>query len=636
VAISIDWATSVISVQKSDMVLIQSSPTEIYQLDMDVFRLTLKDLEDDEVGMAFVRTHNHNPPVTVSGAVLARVVEILAPYTVTFEDGQYRVQVVGANTNIGERTNVNQVSVSTSNSAGLQDLNSLQAASFNGGVTIDTSSQFSGTTFPIGTRANPVNNINDAISIAQSRGIFQINVASNLTITNEDLADGYTFVGNSPTLILTLNSDATISNCTFQNLTVQGTLDNVNTIRGSNILNLVDVNGFIFQCAISGTISLGGGAQTSIFDCYSGVAGGGAGQTSNIDLNGASNNLVLRNFSGGITLSNTGIGVSSDISIDMNSGRVLLDSSLDSGDITIRGVAKVVDNSNGATINDETLDPIELRKPSFINGAVYLDASSSDSGTIYPLGSAGRPVNNLADALTIANANGLTEINLTGFITATASNNLDGINFIGGTGSQNVLNLNGCSTVSSSFERLIVYGTLNGSSRITNCTLGVTGLGGFTEVEGRIVDCIINTASGVIQKTTGAGTLFDNCSFIAPNNPQITLDANGKSFSMRDCTGNILITNKTDAEENQIQLIGATVEFDSTCTAGGFIVEGTGQVVDNSGVGCTVTDHTINRSAISTNILETTLEDTYATNTVGNIIQKIRTIYSLAIGRIKS
>ncbi|MCK4501297.1 hypothetical protein KAU11_12425, partial [Candidatus Babeliales bacterium] len=100
-AISIDWSTSVINVNKADMVLIQSVPSVIYRLDLDVFRLTLKDLEDTSDGMSWLRTHTHNTSVSVGGAVLARVIQIINGYTVTFEDGQYRVETVGANSNIG-------------------------------------------------------------------------------------------------------------------------------------------------------------------------------------------------------------------------------------------------------------------------------------------------------------------------------------------------------------------------------------------------------------------------------------------------------------------------------------------------------------------------------------------------------
>jgi hypothetical protein len=117
-ALSIDWNTKIISVPKADMTLVQSSPFEIRELDVDAFRLELKDIEDGE-GMPFDDTHSHNTEVNIGGVVLARVVEIINGYTVTFEDGNYAVNLTKANTNIADKTNLNQVSVRSANSAGL-------------------------------------------------------------------------------------------------------------------------------------------------------------------------------------------------------------------------------------------------------------------------------------------------------------------------------------------------------------------------------------------------------------------------------------------------------------------------------------------------------------------------------------
>ena len=117
--ISIDYGTRVIYVPKVDTTLVQSTPFEIRQLDIDTFRLTLKDIEESEEGMPFPDTHRHFSPVSVGGVNLAMVVEIINRYTVTFEDGQYAVNLTGANSNIADRVNVNQVSVRSSNSAGL-------------------------------------------------------------------------------------------------------------------------------------------------------------------------------------------------------------------------------------------------------------------------------------------------------------------------------------------------------------------------------------------------------------------------------------------------------------------------------------------------------------------------------------
>lgn len=115
-AISIDWGTKVIYVPQSFLTLISGS---LYELDVDEFRLALKDLEDSEDGMAFPATHNHNTSVTLSGVTYARIVEIINGYTVEFENGNYAVRCVGANHNLADVKVVNSVSLIIGNSAGL-------------------------------------------------------------------------------------------------------------------------------------------------------------------------------------------------------------------------------------------------------------------------------------------------------------------------------------------------------------------------------------------------------------------------------------------------------------------------------------------------------------------------------------
>jgi len=117
-AISIDWAARVISVPQADLTLVQSPNT--YELNLNTFRLALKALEASEDGMPELDTHRHSTEVVVSGTTLARTIEIINGYTVTFEDGQYAVNLVGANSNVAEVTNINQVSLRSANSAGLQ------------------------------------------------------------------------------------------------------------------------------------------------------------------------------------------------------------------------------------------------------------------------------------------------------------------------------------------------------------------------------------------------------------------------------------------------------------------------------------------------------------------------------------
>ena len=118
-ATTISWATGVIFVPRADMTLLQTVPYEIRELNTDEWRVELRDLEDDPEGRPWPRTHNHNTDVTLQGVTYAPQLILLAPYTITFEDGLYAVNIVGTNNNVLERTNKNQVSVNASNSAGL-------------------------------------------------------------------------------------------------------------------------------------------------------------------------------------------------------------------------------------------------------------------------------------------------------------------------------------------------------------------------------------------------------------------------------------------------------------------------------------------------------------------------------------
>lgn len=115
-ALNIDWPTGVITIPQADLTSLGGG---VYELDLDTFRLELKDQEDSLQGMVWPTTHNHVQPISVGGVQLARVVELINGYTVTFEDGMYAVNLVGANTNLQDVTNVNQVSIRAGNTAGL-------------------------------------------------------------------------------------------------------------------------------------------------------------------------------------------------------------------------------------------------------------------------------------------------------------------------------------------------------------------------------------------------------------------------------------------------------------------------------------------------------------------------------------
>jgi len=137
--ISINWITKIITIPKADMALIQTDPFEIRELDLDEFRLSLKSIEESEEGMPYLDTHRHNTEVVLGGITLARVIEIINGYSVVFEDGKYAVNAIGGNSNLADVLNLNQVSLRSFNSAGLQ------VVSVGSGLTQEEHSKLMGT-----------------------------------------------------------------------------------------------------------------------------------------------------------------------------------------------------------------------------------------------------------------------------------------------------------------------------------------------------------------------------------------------------------------------------------------------------------------------------------------------------------
>jgi len=369
------------------MVLIQSTPTEIRQLNLGTFRLTLKDLEDSVDGMVWERTHSHNTSVTLGGVVYARTIEIINGYTVTFEDGQYAVNLVGANSNVGDVVNVNQVSVRVNNSAGLQDLSTLLSAAYQGEVCVDVNSVNAGTDVPVGTRASPVNNLADAKAIADKQNLHQVRFLSSVTIDTEDFSEGYRFISDSPANILvTVAANANVRGCDFEFCHVTGTLDGNNIYRQCLIGDINFTSGFIFQCSLYGTITLEPGALLGILDCFSNTL---AGQPNpKIDFNG-SGQLLLRNYAGVVELLNhTDTNNDGDLCIDMASGVVIVQPSCTAGFMPIRGIARVDDFSTGTcdvrdlTINQSIEDNSTVADVSYVKKLLANKVSVSANNAV--------------------------------------------------------------------------------------------------------------------------------------------------------------------------------------------------------------------------------------------------------------
>lgn len=137
-AIDVDWVTGLITIPKLDMPLVQASP-EIRSLDVEQLHLDLRTIHASVVGAPYPRTHTHKGESVLSGETYARIVEIIPPYTLEFENDQYAVVTSGANHNILDVKIANQVSLLVQNSAGL-----IRATAVN--TVVETATVLSGST----------------------------------------------------------------------------------------------------------------------------------------------------------------------------------------------------------------------------------------------------------------------------------------------------------------------------------------------------------------------------------------------------------------------------------------------------------------------------------------------------------
>ena len=119
-ALSVDYATKIITIPQADLTLIAGT---LYELDTNQFKLDLGALQAAQAGMWADTMYIHNGQVVVAGTTFARTIEIINGSSIEFEAGTYTVRLAGSNNNIFDVENgilvQNTVQVIAQNSAGL-------------------------------------------------------------------------------------------------------------------------------------------------------------------------------------------------------------------------------------------------------------------------------------------------------------------------------------------------------------------------------------------------------------------------------------------------------------------------------------------------------------------------------------
>jgi len=634
-AVVVDWGNKIISISKSDLELVQVSPTEIRRLDINWLRLELKNLEDSSDGMPMDDTHRHNPPVEVGGVTLARVVEIINDYTITFEDGAYAVNLYGANSNAGDRVNVNQVSVRSANSAGLVTSDAIEYGEYNGGVTVNITDGEAGTVYPIGTGRRPVNNIPDAMIIANARGFSKLFIIGDLTLSTGDNCQNMTIIGESPIhTSINVLPPANVLNCIFLTSELTGTLDGNNIIDACHVQPPINyVNGSIQNSQLcNGEILLGGNTAAHFLNCWSGVIGE---ETPTIDMNGSGNSLGMRNYNGGIKITNK-TGPESCI-LDINSGQVNLTPSVINGEIVIRGVGKLTDNSTGTTIVsaenflnkdiitsavwDEDLANHTLPESTGeailginYNKTCYIDSVNGVDGTDYPSGTNDDPVKTIASALSLLSKYNLNTIYVNGVLTIPTAVDVSNITFTSPRSTGNTITVtDGAITNDTYFDNLTMIGTFNGRVRLTECVCGELNNFHGGMKNSLLTDNINFLNSDIACYLTSCDT------YTTSTNSYKQLNIGIGSLNMIKCNGDFEIINKTGETYIDITMSAGHLKIADSCTNGIIHISGIAALDDYSTAGCEVrAKHLMTTPTITSAVWDELLSEHTITGSAGN------------------
>jgi hypothetical protein len=229
-----------------------------------------------------------------------------------------------------------QIVRTSASSATLQELEAIQQGAFDNCVTIDVVSGSSGTAYPLGTHEYPVNNLDDAKTIAQARGLIKLHIDGTLTLQSGDDVSGYTLFSTSTGQgEVVAQAGCVTSGTGFEMITVSGALNGVCSFFRCVISSITNFQGEAKESLI-GTAVLASGGAVYITYCF------GIGTV--LDFNSIACDLYVLAFNGMITLKNK---TQSDAAhLGFISGSITLEDTVTAGTITIQGACQITNSSS--------------------------------------------------------------------------------------------------------------------------------------------------------------------------------------------------------------------------------------------------------------------------------------------------
>ena len=585
--ITIDWGTKVINVPKAYLTV--TANPNIFNLDTDVFRLDLKELEAEVPGIVNERTHTHNTEVPLGGVIYARVIEIINGYTITFENGFYAVNLFGSNNNIGDVVNLNFVSVRTNNAAGLiVDPGISESLDYGEHVIYDEVNGVSGSTWPVGTYASPVNNNADLQTLLTFYGRSEVLCLSDVNIT-QNFYD-ISFISKTGDEYFNPSGFKT-QNCSIGKMVITGDFNHSKIFADQCSFNDVqNMGGTIYNSVLFGDITQTTDYQLVLYKCSSTKLNS---EPVYIDMvQGVDTVFGTRGHSGPLFIGNCDTSAST-ATVIFEAGSATLSGTCSDGLIVMGGICSLTDESTSGCTVDITgvIDPDTSNNIAY-GGKVNVEDNSGFFGTNFPNGTLRQPVDNLTDAIAIATERGLDVIHIHNDWT-----------FVNGT-FINDFTVEGDSLQKSEFTFQTGAVMLNCNLRNAKITGDITGMIGFDHChlfdvgstnpspstqDIVVTNCLMDGMISLTPAYSGSVKMIDCYSGIAGSGtPEFNVNGAASNFFIRDYTGGMRITNSDKNITTSIDMISGNVIFDPTVSGGTYTVRGVSLLEDNSSSGATV------------------------------------------------
>lgn len=215
-----------------------------------------------------------------------------------------------------------------------------------------------------------------------------------------------------------------------------------------------------------------------------------------------------------------------------------------------------------------------------ISGVVYIDTANGVAGTTGTIGTATNPVNNLADATTIAMAQNIRQFVIRGGSTLTLTQDYKNWAFIGmGALASNHIELNGNDIDDCRFENLTLSGTMAGKASFRDCLLD-----GVDDLDGDMDGCGIATTTQTVA--AGANLLMHHCYSAVAGTGTPALDCiNGGAVrvNVRNYSGGIELLNHSTGMVSSFDLDPGHFILGPTNLGGDVLLRGSGRFTDTTG-----------------------------------------------------